>query len=179
MTEIIYRTIIRNERKTGVVLWERTGQGMGFVAPGTFETLETWNADTPYAQFEEIVYKNDAIIELKENPLWPKPQGKWICTVLNRDGRAMERRIIAGREMVLLKGIPRQVATPCDDPWAIYCKMEIQEVQERKPSTFFADYNEFNWILKDVFTDRSEAELQELEIELKKLTTDIEDVEHV
>jgi hypothetical protein len=175
MDEQIFKTTIRNTRKTGVILWERTGQGMGFVAPGESVTLESWSSETPYSPYEEIIYKNDAIVELKENPLWPKPQGKWICTVINRDGREMERRIICGREMVLLRGIPIQVVTPCDDPWAVFSRMEIQEVRERGEHSQHSGYSTFSWRLKDVFTDRTESELEEIAAELEKLL----DIEHV
>ena len=137
--------------------------------------LNGWNPDTPYSAFEEIIYKNDAIVELKENPLWPKPQGRWLLTALNRDGREMERRIVCGREMVLLKGIPRQVATPCDDPWAIFSRMEIQEVRERGEHPLHSGYSTFQWKLRDVFTDRSSAEIEEIAIELEKLL----ELEHV
>jgi len=172
--EIIYRTTVRNERKTGIVLWERTGQGMGFVAPGESITLNAWNADTPYSPFEEIVYKNDTIVELVENPLWPKPQGRWLLTALNRDGREMERRIVCGREIVLLRGIPIQVVTPPDDPWAVYSAMTIQEVREREEHSWFPGYSTFSWKLKDIFTNRPEAELEAIAAELEKLL----DIEH-
>ena len=178
MDEQIFKTTIRNERKGGIVLWERTGQGMGIVAPGESIMLNGWNPDTPYSAFEEIIYKNDAIVELKENPLWPKPQGRWLLTALNRDGREMERRIVCGREMVLLKGIPRQVATPCDDPWAIFSAMTIQEVRERGEHSLHSGYSTFSWKLQDVFTDRSQAEIEEIAAELEKLL-DIEVIEHV
>jgi hypothetical protein len=175
MDEQIFKTTIRNERKTGVVLWGRNGQGMGMVAPGDSVTLNAWNPDTPYSAFVEIIYKNDSVVELVENPFWEKPKGRWLLTALNRDGREMERRIIAGREMVLLKGIPIQVVTPCDDPWAIYSRMEIQEVRERGEHSQHSGYSTFSWKLRDVFTDRSEAELDELAAELEKLL----DIEHV
>jgi hypothetical protein len=175
MTEQTFITVVRNERKTGVVLWERTGQGMGIVAPGSSITLNAWNADTPYSPYEEIIYKNDSVVELKENPLWPKPQGRWLLTALNRDGREMERRIVCGREMVLLRGIPIQVATPCDDPWAVYSTMEIQEVRERGEHPLHSGYSTFQWKLRDVFTDRSEAELEAIAAELEKLL----ELEHV
>ena len=173
--ETIYQTTVRNERKAGIILWERTGQGMGMLAPGESVTLNAWNADTPYSPFSEIIYKNDSVVELKENPLWEKPKGRWICTVLNRDGREMERRIIAGREMVLLRSIPVQVVTPCDDPWAAYSAMTIQEVREREEHPWFSGYSTFSWKLRDVFIDRTEAELEEIAAELEKLL----DIEHV
>jgi len=175
MTEIIYQTIIRNERRAGIILWERNGRGMAMVAPGSSVTLNAWNADTPYSPYLEIIYKNDSVVELVENPEWPKPQGRWLLTALNRDGREMERRIVCGREIVLLRGIPIQVVTPPDDPWAVFSRMEIQEVRERGEHSQHSGYSTFSWKLKDVFTDRSSAEIEEIAAELEKLL----ELEHV
>jgi hypothetical protein len=170
MDEITYRTTIRNESKKGVVLWQRTGAGMGFVAPGKSITLESWNKDAPYSPYEEVIYKNDNVVELKENPLWPKPNSKWHLTALNRDGRAMETRIVCGHELVLLKGIPVTVVTPCDDPWAVYLAMTIQLARVREGvNKEYPEYSSFCWRLQDTFTDRPESELLELDEELKKL----------
>jgi len=179
MTEQTYETLIRNERKTGIVVWDNRGSGMMVLGPGQSEVLESWNLETLFAPYSEVVYKEDGSIETKANAFYPAPKSRWLLTCLNRDGPDPSRRIIAGREVCLPKGLHRTFELEVEDPMAVYAKMEIRLVRERIPSSLFQDYNEFSDELRDVFYDRSEDELKLLAIELEKLATDIEGVEHV
>lgn len=179
MTEQTFETLIRNERKTGVVLWDHRGSGMMVLGPGNSETIETWNPGTLFAPFSSVVYREDGTIETTPNPEYPAPKSKWLLTVINLDGHDPQRRIIGGREVCLPKGLHRTFELEVEDPMAVYCKMEIKLIMERKPSSFFPDYNEFVDELKDVFIDRPEDELKELAEELEKFATGIEDIEHV
>jgi len=176
MTEQTYETLIRNERKTGIVLWDHRGSGMMILGPGQTEVLETWNPETLFAPFSSVVYREDGTIETTPNPNFPAPKSRWLLVVLNRDGHDPERRIISHREVCLPKGLARTLELETDDPMAQFARMEIREVREAKPSSLFQDYNEFFDELKDVYFDRPEAELQELAIELEKLATEIEHV---
>ena len=174
MAEQTFETLIRNERKTGVVVWDHRGSGMMILGPGQSETIESWNPGTLFAPFSEVIYKEDGTIETTPNPEYPAPKSRWLLTVLNRDGHDPQRRIIGGREVCLPQGLHRTFELEVDDPLAVYCRMEIKLVRERIPSPRFEHYNEFSDELKDVFYDRSEDELKELAIELEKLATDIE-----
>jgi hypothetical protein len=174
MTEAkTFLTTIKNQRKTGVVLWDKVGAGMGVVGPGDERILETDNPETLYAPFSEIIYKADDTVEVKANPDFPAPVGKWFLTAINLDGRDLERRIIGGREVCLPKGLPRVFSFPADDPLAPYVKFEIKKVLERKPSPAWKDYNEFEMVQKDSHISRSEDELEALMTELDKIATDI------
>jgi len=180
MTEQTFETVIRNERKTGVALWDHRGIGMAIVGPGQSETIETWNPNTVLAPFATVTYKEDGSIQTTPNPAYPAPKSRWLLTVLNVDGHDPQRRIIAGREVCLPKGLWRTFELEADDPLSQYGRMEIKVVRETKPSLLFPDYNEFVDVLKDVFYNRSEDELKLLAIELeRKLATDVSEVEHV
>ena len=170
MVEQTFATAIRNERKTGVTLWEARGSALMILGPGQSIAIETWNPDTMFAPFSIVTYKEDGTVDLVPNPDYPATKFKWLITCWNRDGKDLQRRIIGGREVVLPKGFRRTFELEVNDPLAIYNRMEIKEVMERTPSPQFADYNEFNWELRDVFYDRPEPELKELASELEKLS---------
>jgi len=175
MTEQTFTTVVKNERKTGVVLWNHRGSGMMVLGPGNSETIESWNPETVFAPFSSVVYKADGTIETTPNPEYPAPKSRWLLSVLNRDGHDPQRRIIGGREVCLPKGLHRTFELEVEDPMAVYAKMEIKLVRVCSPSPMFANYNQFTDELKDVFYDRPEDELKGLAAELEKLATEIED----
>ena len=170
MTEQTFITKIKNERKTGVCLYTRLGEAMEIIGPGKSRILETWNPETLYAPCSEIIYKADGTVARKANPAYPQPKSRWLLVADNVDGRYVERRIIGGREIVLLRGLPRTFAIEVDDPLAVYSRMEIIKVMERFPSVDYPNYNEFKSVLKDMFTDRPDSELEGLRLELEKMT---------
>jgi len=176
MTEQTFETLIRNERKTGVVLWDHRGSGMMILGPGNSETIETWNVDTLFSPFSTVTYKEDGTIETTPNPNFPAPKSRWLLTCLNRDGHDPQRRIIGGREVCLPQGLHRTFELEAEDPMAVYARMEIKLVRVCSPSAMFPDYNEFLDVVKDVFFDRPEDEMKLLAEELEKLATDIENV---
>ena len=172
--EIIYKTVIRNSRtKTGIVLWSKTGDGFGIVGPSDERTLETDNPDTLYAPYSEVIYKADDTVEVKKNPDYPEPKGRWLITCLNINGRELERRIIGGREVILPKGLPRVFCLESDDRLCVHERLDIKTVLERVPSAAWKFYNEFRNVVKDCLTDRPAADLEKLAAELEKLATDI------
>jgi len=169
--ETVYSCLIRNQRKAGAICYDRLGNVIAVLAPGQETTLDSWTPDALYAPWAEVVFKADGTVETRANPLWPRPQGKWILAVENRDGRDCERRLIGGAEVVLPKGLPRLFELQVDDPLAIYFRMEIKSVLCRRPSVEWSGYTEFFDAVKDIYFDRDEKALEILAQELEKLET--------
>jgi hypothetical protein len=163
---VTFMTRIKNERAEAVTLWTQLGKKIGNVQPGKEQTLETDNPEVLYAPFLSIIYKAGDKVDYILNPDFPKPEGKWLIEVLNQNGRDLERRIISGREVCLLRGLPRVFALEADDPMALHSRIEIKHVMERQRSEQFSDYSEFNLAVRDIKTDRSDAELDALVAEL-------------
>jgi len=163
--ELTFKTVLKNERKKGVILWDGKGGGLGILPPGQSRTIESWNPDGLYSPFSEIVYQEGELIVTQPNPDYPPPKSRWLITCLNRDGGEMERRIIGHREVALPKGLTRTFELPPEDDHAIHASMTIMRVMERseEPNEAFPGYSRFKSVVKDVFIDRSAEELQELE----------------
>jgi len=176
--EQIYTVVLKNDSKKPAVLYERSGAPLGILAPGEEQVIETPVAEVIYARWTLVRFLEGGEVELIENPLWEKPKGRWVLELINRDGLALEERFVGGKRVLLPRNIPRLVEVEVADPLAQYVKMEIKFVRETRPSSIFPDYNTFVDVLKDIFIDRPEEELQELAIELEKLATSIEEVEH-
>lgn len=177
--DLTYKTKIRNEQvKEVAILFDRNGSTLAFLTPGQELCVESWNPESMYSRWTAITFVEGGEIKLEENPTWPKPEGKWLLTAINVEGQSCERRIIGGLETILPRGIPRLCALEADDPMAIYCRMEIQELRERGEHSLHSGYSAFSWKLKDVFTDRTEAELETLAAEMKALL-ELEVIEHV
>ena len=174
MEEQTFKTVLRNERRDkGVVLWDRNGSGLGILPPQCSRVLETTNPDTPYSPFSKVTYRQDGEVMLTENPEWPKPEGHWLVTLLNKHGGEIERRIVGHKEVILLRGIPRIVALRPEDDHAIHSRMEIVRIQSRiegEENASFPEYVLWRPVLKDVWTERPADELQELEATLQKLS---------
>ncbi len=173
MDEVTFKTLLKNERKTGVVLWDRFGSGIGLLGPGQSRTLEQWTPEALYAPFSEVFFKADGTVETTANPSFPPPKSRWTLRVLNRDGAELERRIIGHREVVLPHGLERTFGLRPEDSMAVYSRMEVRRVMERSEeseNSEFPGYSKFRPVLKDIFIDRPEAELVELEAELKRLS---------
>jgi hypothetical protein len=164
---VTFMTRIKNERADPVTLYSQLGQKIGNVQPGKEQTLETDNPEVLYAPFLSVIYKPEGKVDYILNPDFPKPEGKWLIEVLNQDGQEMERRIIGAREVCLLRGLPRVFALDADDPMALHSRIEIKHVMERQRSELFSDYSEFNLAVRDITTDRSDAELDALVAELE------------
>jgi len=177
--EQTYTVVLKNDSKKPVVLYERSGVPLGMLAPGEEQTIETPVAEVIYARWTLVRFLEGGEVQLTENPDWPKPTGRWVLEVVNRDGLDLEERFISGKRVLLPRNIPRLVEVEVADPLAQYVRMEIRRVQERRQSPIFPDYNTFVDVLKDEYIDRPESEIQELAIELEKLATSIEEVEHV
>jgi len=176
--EQTFTTVIKNESKRPVVLYERSGVPLGILAPGEEQTIETPIAEVIYARWTLVRFLEGGEVQLTENLDWPKPKGRWTLEVVNRDGLDLEERFIGGKRVLLPRNIPRLVEVEVADPLAQYVKMEIRQVQERRQSPVFPDYNTFVDVLKDEFIDRPESELQELALALEKLL-DSDVIEHV
>ena len=172
MDEKTFITVLRNERKTGVVLWDRFGSGIGVLGPGQSRRLEAWTPEALYSPWAEVTFHEDGTVTQVPSPDYPPPKSRWTLRVLNRDGAEVERRIIGHREVVLPKGLERTFALPPEDSMAVYGRMEIRRVVARsdEANPDWPQYSSFRRIVKDVFTDRSAAELLELEAELKALS---------
>jgi hypothetical protein len=168
MTEQTYITVLKNERKIGVVLWDHRGQGMEILGPGQSTSLETWNPETLFAPFSEVIYKEDGTIVTVPNPEFPAPKSRWLLTAINLDGREMERRVIAGREVALPKGLARTFELDLADRLIGYQRLEIRNVIEREPHALFPGYLVRRQVPKDILIDRSEAELEEIRVALEE-----------
>ena len=174
MTEQTFVTIVRNERKDrGLALWDRHGGSLGILPPQCSRALETFSPDTPYSPFSKVTYRQDGEILLTENSEWPKPEGHWLATLLNKSGGEIERRIVGHQEVILLRGIPKIISLPAHDDHAIHSRMEILRIQTRiegEENASFPEYVLWRPVLKDVWTECSPEELQELEAELTRLS---------
>ena len=165
MDELIFKTVLKNERKKGVILWDGNGGGLGILGPGQSRTIEGWNIDGLYSPFAEVIWREDGMIVTQPNPDYPGPKTKWPITVLNKSGSEMERRIIGHREVALPKGLERTFWLEPEDDHAVHSRMEIVRVLERSDEVneAFPQYSKFSPVLKDVYIDRSPEELEELE----------------
>jgi len=165
MDEQIFKTVLKNERKKGVILWDGNGGGLGILGSGLSRTIEGWNPEGLYSPFSEVLYKENDTIVTQPNPEYPAPKTKWLITVLNKSGGEMERRIIGHREVALPKGLERTFWLEPEDEHAVHSRMEIVRVMERsdEENSEFPEYCRFVSVVKDEFTDRSAEELLELE----------------
>jgi hypothetical protein len=178
--ELIFKTTIKNEReKEAVVLYERNGSTMGFLMPGEERILETWNPETIYSRWTAVTFVEGGEVRLVESPDWPRPDGRWLLEALNVEGRAVEYRIIGGREVILPRGIPRLCPLDLDDRMIGYARMEIRQVLERQESSLFPGYQVKRQVIQDIFIDRSPEELQEQLQEMERAIAINEEVEHV
>jgi len=165
MDELIFKTVCRNERKKAVVIWDGNGGGLGILGPGQSRRLEGWNVDGLYSPFSEVVWNEDGTILTQPNPDYPAPKSRWLITVLNKAGGEVERRIIGHREILLPRGLARTFELEPEDDHAIHARMEIRRVMERSEerNEMFPQYSAWRPVLRDVFTDRPDEELLELE----------------
>ncbi len=173
MIEQTFTTIIRNQRKTGVVIWDHRGSGMGILGPGRSTSLETWNVETLFAPFSEVTYKADGTVETTPNPDYPSPKSKWLLVCINIDGREMERRIIGGREVALPKGLARTFELDLADRFIGYARLEIKNVVEREPHPLFPGYVRRRLVPKDILVDRPVEELEEIKVAIEKEVGDV------
>jgi len=168
--EQTFKTTIRNEReKEPVALYERNGSTLALLMPGQERVLESWNPETIYARWISVVFVEGGEVQLTENSDWPRPEGRWLLTAINVEGRSCETRIIGGKEIVMPRGIPRLCAVELGDPLSGYSRLEIRQVMERADHGWFAGYSVKRMVVKDVLVDRPQEELEELEHEIKEL----------
>ena len=173
MEEQTFKTVLRNERRDkGVVLWDRNGSSEGILAPGHSRTLESWNPEAMFSPFSSVTWKEDGTVETMPNPDFPAPKSRWFIAVLNKSGGSIERRIIGHRERSLPLGIPRIFELRPEDDHAVHASLTIKRVMARSEdeNTAFPEYSTFRPIVKDIWEERPESELEELEAELKRLS---------
>jgi hypothetical protein len=131
--------------------------------PGDSAVIETKSPFDMYAKWDSVSWELDGAMILEKRPGWKEPsRGRWEITVLNVDGRPVERQTVNGKTICLPKGIPVVLAIDIQDPLVLFSKLAIIAVPIKERSMEWPGYlvtrREVRWVV----TDREAQELDEI-----------------
>lgn len=158
-----YPTRLVNDTKTPLMVYEADGP-LVEIAPGQEFVVESRNPATMYARWSEVRWKADGGVSFVTRPAFTEPErGRWLLRLLNRDGAAVETRVVGGRPLLLPKGVPVVVGLRLDDPLVRFKSLTI--VRKRVPvkDEEHSGYLTFETIIKDELEERDGGELKALE----------------
>jgi hypothetical protein len=160
--EETFRTQLTNKQNTVLVVYEMDGP-MLTLLPGDTTMIETKSPLGMYAKWQTVSWEADGSIILEERPGWKEPsRGRWEITVLNVDGKPVERQTVNGKTICLSKGIPVVLAMDIQDPLVLFSKLAIIAVPIKERSKEWPGYlvtrREVRWVV----TDRKPQELDEI-----------------
>lgn len=160
--EDTFRTRLTNKRSTALVIYEMDGP-MLTLLPGDSAVIETKSPFDMYAKWDSVSWEADGSVILEERPGWKEPsRGRWEITVLNVDGKPVERQTVNGKTICLPKGIPVVLAVDIQDSLVLFSKLAIVAVPIKERSKEWPGYlvtrREVRWVV----TDREPQELDEI-----------------
>ena len=157
--EDTFRTRLTNKRSTVLVVYEMDGP-MLTLLPGDSAVIETKSPFDMYAKWDSVSWEVDGTVILEKRPGWKDPsRGRWEITVLNVDGKPVERQTVNGKTICLPKGIPVVLGVAIHDPLVLFRDLKIIAVPIKERSKEWPGYlvtrREVRWIV----TDREPQEL--------------------
>ena len=157
-----FMTKLINRRAKPLVVYEMDGP-MLTLLPGDLTAIETKSPFDMYAKWDSVSWEADGSVTLEERPGWKEPsRGRWEITVLNMDGKPVERQLINGKNICLPKGIPVVLGIDIQDPLALFRDLKIIAVPIKERSKEWPGYlvtrREVRWVV----TDREPQELDEI-----------------
>jgi hypothetical protein len=160
--EDTFRTRLTNKRSTALVVYEMDGP-MLTLLPGDSAVIETKSAFDMYAKWDSVSWEPDGTVILEKRSGWKElSRGTWEVTVLNVDGKPVERQMVNGKNICLPKGIPVVLAVDIHDPLVLFSKLTITAVPIKERSKEWPGYlvtrREVRWVV----TDRKPQELDEI-----------------
>jgi hypothetical protein len=160
---LYWETKFRNERRSAVDVLEGGGRTLLTLEPGQTKFVESKDAATSYAAFDEVVFKENGEVKLHENRAWrwPNPNGLLMLTIINRDGAQCECFRIGGDPVHAFKGIPKFVGVDIHDTaWAQVERLEVMNVEKKIRE---GDYIVKRTTLEHVKTMRSKKEIRAIQ----------------
>jgi len=158
-----FKTVLRNERKDPVTIYERWGLFLS-IWPGNTRTIETDDAEGMYAPYAAVTWLQSGEVKVEHRSGWREPvKGRWTIRCLNLHGHEAEHRIIGGADVLLPRGIPRTIEVPLLDPLVVFKSLTIKRVPVEEPSARHPHYLSVHYELRDLYEDRDEAELDEIQ----------------
>jgi hypothetical protein len=83
-SEPVYGTILENQRKTAVNIYEKNGEFIGVVPPQSEILIETSNTKTVCGPYERIIFRKDGSLKLVKADDRPEAYpGAWTLTLRN------------------------------------------------------------------------------------------------
>ncbi len=100
--ELFITKIWNRRRREYVPVFDANGVCLTELLPDQTLTLKTTNPSTLYAAWSEVRYEDNDEVTFFDRPGFEPPDlGRWVITMLNRNGRVYEVRFIGGeKEMV-------------------------------------------------------------------------------
>ena len=158
-----FKTVLRNERKNPLIVYERWGAFLS-IWPGNTRTIETDDPLGMYAPYDRVTWLDSGEVKLESRSGWRFPlKGRWTITCLNLHGGEPEHRIIGGVDVLLPRGIPRTVEVPLMDPLVVFKSLTIKRIPVEEPSARHPYDLSVHRELRDMFENRDKAELDEIE----------------
>lgn len=157
-----FRTQLMNKRSTVLVVYEMDGP-MLTLLPGDSAVIETKSPFDLYAKWDAVRWEADGRVILAERPGWKEPsRGRWEITILNVDGKLVERQMINGKTSCLPRGIPIILGVDIHNPLVLYSRLTIVAVPIKERSKEWPGYLVTRRELRWVVTDREPQELNEI-----------------
>jgi hypothetical protein len=162
MPERSYETRLVNDAKRVLMVYEADGP-LVELQPGQDFTAESRNPMTMYARWSEVKWHQDGKVSFVVRTNFTEPErGRWVIRLLNKDGEAVERRVIGEKPVILPKGIPVLTGMKLDDPLVKHKALTIIKKRVPVKDEEHPGYLLFETISKDETELRDAPELKYL-----------------
>lgn len=173
-----FMTRLINRRAEPLVVYETDGPMLTLLS-GDSTVVETKSPFDMYAKWETVSWEGDGSVILEQRPGWKEPsRGRWEITILNADGKPVERQRVNGKNICLPKGIPVVLGVEIHDPLVLFSELKIIAVPIKERSKEWPGYLITRRELRRVVTDRELRELDEIKatIDAELRTGDVGEV---
>ena len=117
-----FMTKLINRRAEPLVVYEAGGP-MLTLLPRAATIIETRSPLDVYAKWDTVTWEADGGVILEERLQWKEPyRGEWELSVLNANGKPVERLMVNGQRIFLPKGIPVAIGVEAHHPLAPFSK---------------------------------------------------------
>jgi hypothetical protein len=157
-----FMTKLINRRAKPLVVYEMDGP-MLTLLPDDSSVIETNSPFDMYAKWDTVTWQADGSVILQERPGWKEPsRGRWEITILNVDGKPVERQMVNGKNICLPKGIPVVLGVQIHDRLVLFSRLTIVAVPIKERSKEWPGYLVTRREVRCVVTDREPWELDEI-----------------
>ena len=158
-----FMTKLINRRADPLVVYEADGP-MLTLLPRDRTTIETRSSLDVYAKWDTVTWEADGGVILEERLQWKEPyRGKWEISVLNADGKPVERLMVNGKKIFLPKGIPVVIGVEVHDPLVPFSKITIIAVPIKVHSEEWPGYLVTHRHVRWMVVEREPRELEEIQ----------------